>query len=43
MAFVTEVLINPETGAPFDLYAEEVVFLRTAWTLTADGLCVANC
>ncbi len=37
VAFVTEVLVNPEIGAPFDLYAEEVVFLRAALTLTADG------
>jgi phage terminase large subunit-like protein len=35
--FITEVLVNPETGRPFELYPEEVTFLRAALTLTPDG------
>lgn len=37
VAFIREVLIDPETGAPFELYPAEVEFLRAALTLTADG------
>ena len=37
VAFVTEVLVNPETGEPFELYPEQVTFLRTALTLTPGG------
>jgi phage terminase large subunit-like protein len=37
LAFVREVLVDPETGLPFELYAEEEQFLREALTLTADG------
>lgn len=37
VAFISEVLIDPETGKPFVLYAEEVEFLRRAFTLTSDG------
>ncbi len=37
VAFITEVLVNPETGKPFVLYAEEMEFLRRAFTLTSDG------
>ena len=37
VAFVREVLINPEDGAPFELYAAEEAFLREALTLTQDG------
>jgi len=28
VAFITEVLVDPETGAPFKLYPEQVTFLR---------------
>jgi hypothetical protein len=37
VAFIREVLIDPETSAPFDLYRAEVDFLRAALTLTPDG------
>jgi hypothetical protein len=37
VAFITEVLVNPETGKPFVLYAEEAEFARRALTLTGDG------
>jgi phage terminase large subunit-like protein len=37
VAWVQEVLINPETGAPFELYPAEVEFIRRGFTLTADG------
>jgi hypothetical protein len=37
VAFVHEVLVNPENGKPFVLYDAEVEFLRRALTLTADG------
>jgi phage terminase large subunit-like protein len=36
-AWVGDVLINPETGKPFVLYAEEIEFLRRGFTLTKDG------
>jgi hypothetical protein len=32
-AFIREVLINPETGKPFELYPEEERFIRTAFTI----------
>lgn len=37
VAFVEEVLRNPDTGAPFVLYPVEERFLREAFTLRADG------
>jgi hypothetical protein len=36
-AFVREVLVNPETGKPFELYSGEERFFREALTLDADG------
>jgi phage terminase large subunit-like protein len=36
-AFVGEVLRDPETGKPFELYPAEERFLREGLTLTADG------
>ena len=36
-AFVREVLIDPETGSPFDLYPAQERFLRDALTPTNDG------
>jgi phage terminase large subunit-like protein len=36
-SFWREVLVNPETNQPFDLYPAEEVFLRKAFTLTPDG------
>jgi phage terminase large subunit-like protein len=37
VAFITEVLIDPETGAPFILYPAQVRFLREALTPGANG------
>ncbi len=37
VAFITDVLVNPETGKPFELYPAQVKFLREALTLTKDG------
>src|SRR4051812_18707911 len=37
VAFVREVLINPETGKPFELYPAEEQFFRQGFTPTADG------
>ena len=37
IAFIEQVLVNPETGKPFELYPAQVKFLREALTLTADG------
>jgi hypothetical protein len=37
VAFITEVLRDPETGQPFVLYPAQERFLREALTLTADG------
>src|SRR5215470_4531053 len=37
VAFIGEVLVNPENGRPFELYAEQVSFLRAALKLTPDG------
>jgi hypothetical protein len=37
VAFITEVLIDPETGRPFVLSPAQERFLREALTLTADG------
>src|SRR5690242_2770686 len=36
-AFVEHVLVNPETGKPFELYPAEAEFVRRGFTLTADG------
>jgi hypothetical protein len=36
-AFVCEVLVNPETGRPFELYPAEERFFREALTLGAHG------
>ncbi len=37
VAFIREVLINPDTGEPFELSAAQRRFLRRALTLTAEG------
>ncbi len=37
VAFITEVLRNPETGARCELYPEQVAFLRVALTPGPDG------
>jgi phage terminase large subunit-like protein len=37
VAFIREVLINPESGQPFELYPEQETFIRLAFTLTPDG------
>jgi hypothetical protein len=37
VAFITEVLRDPETGRPFVLYPVQVRFLREGLTPTADG------
>jgi phage terminase large subunit-like protein len=37
ISFIREVLINPETGQPFELYPEQERFFRESLTLTADG------
>ena len=37
VAFITECLVDPETGQPFVLYPAQVAFLRAALTLTDDG------
>ncbi|HUN56707.1 MAG TPA: terminase large subunit [Candidatus Binataceae bacterium] len=37
VAFILQVLIDPETGAPFELYPAEIEFLRAALTITPDG------
>ena len=37
VAFITEVLVDPETNAPFVLYPAQIDFLRAALTLTDDG------
>ena len=37
VAFVREVLIDPEDGKPFELYAEEAEFMRRAFTLSPAG------
>ena len=37
VAFITEVLFDPETGEPFKLYPEQITFLRHAFELTPDG------
>ena len=36
VAFITEVLRNPETGAAFDLYPAQVEFFHRAFTLTGE-------
>jgi phage terminase large subunit-like protein len=37
IAFIREVLIDPETGRPFELYPAQERFLREAFTPTPDG------
>jgi phage terminase large subunit-like protein len=37
VAFILEVLINPETGKPFELYPAQERYLRKALTLTPQG------
>jgi hypothetical protein len=37
VAFITEVLLDPGTSAPFELYPAQVEFLRAALRLTAAG------
>lgn len=37
VAFITEALVDPETGKPFALYPAEERFIREAFTRTADG------
>ncbi len=37
VTFITDLLRDPETRQPFQLYSEQVAFLREALTLTADG------
>jgi hypothetical protein len=37
LRFIADVLRNPETGAPFDLYPAEAEFLRRALTPLPDG------
>src|SRR5439155_5210155 len=37
VAFIREVLVDPETGEPFVLYEAQERFLREALTLTPDG------
>ena len=37
VAFIREVLVDPETGAPFELYPAQERFLREAFTLKGDG------
>lgn len=37
VSFISEVLVNPETGAPFELYPEEIRFLRKGFTPKRDG------
>src|SRR5277367_1151509 len=36
-SFICEVLIDPETHKPFELYPAEKLFLREAFTLTPEG------
>ena len=37
VAFIENVLVNPETGEPFELYPEQVAFLRAGLTPLEDG------
>src|SRR5262249_45307389 len=37
IAFFADVVRNPETGKPFELYPAQVAFLREALTLRAEG------
>jgi phage terminase large subunit-like protein len=37
VAFITDVLVDPETGKPFELYPAQERFLREALTLTPEG------
>src|SRR5271170_8090010 len=37
VSFFQEVLVDPETGKPFELYSAQEVFLREALTLTTEG------
>jgi hypothetical protein len=36
-AFITEVLRDPETGQPFELFPGQAEFIRHAYTLTPEG------
>jgi hypothetical protein len=38
VAFITEVLRNPETGQAFELYPAQIEFLRRAFTLAGAEL-----
>ena len=37
IAFIREVLINPETGRPFELYPAQIEFIRRAFMLTPEA------
>jgi hypothetical protein len=37
LAFVADVIRNPETGRPFEMYPAEAEFLRRALTPLPDG------
>jgi phage terminase large subunit-like protein len=37
LAFIREVLVNPETGKAFEMYAAQERFIREAITATSDG------
>jgi phage terminase large subunit-like protein len=37
IGFITDVLIDPETGKPFELYPAQTIFLRKGLTPTNDG------
>jgi hypothetical protein len=37
VAFISEALIDPATSRPFKLYHEQVMFLREAFRVNADG------
>lgn len=37
IAFITEVLVDPQTGAPFSLYGEQRTFLENTFELTSEG------
>jgi hypothetical protein len=37
VSFIDEVLVNPETGRPFELFAAERQFFEHAWTTDAVG------
>jgi phage terminase large subunit-like protein len=37
VAFITEVLRDPRTGKPYELFPEQARFIREAFTLTPEG------